>query len=47
MNDPLGLMNTLEEPLAGNPIYIRSGGRRLTQDLCNSVHEFSSTRCMR
>ncbi|MBL0211798.1 MAG: putative sugar O-methyltransferase [Holophagaceae bacterium] len=40
MRDPLGLMDSLEEPLTGDPIYIRRDGLRLSQDLCNSVHEF-------
>lgn len=38
--DPRGLMNILEEPLTGDPIYMISDGRRMSQDLCNSVHEF-------
>jgi putative sugar O-methyltransferase len=40
--DPLKLMERLEEPLAGNPVAIVHRGRRVSQDLCNSVHEFYS-----
>ncbi len=40
--DALGLTNQLEEPVLGNPIDIRSGGRRISQDLANSVRECST-----
>jgi len=37
--DRLGLTQRLEEPEAGNPIRIRSGGRAISQDLANSIIE--------
>lgn len=40
--DRLGLLTNLEEPETGAPISIRYQGRRISQDLCNSVHEFYS-----
>ena len=40
--DRLGLLTTLQEPELGAPITVRYRGRRISQDLCNSVHEFYS-----
>ena len=40
--DPLGLIDKLAEPPVGNPFVISYGGRRVSQDLCNSIHEFYS-----
>ena len=42
-DDHLGLLNRLDEPLAGNPIIVARNGRRISQDLSNSVHEFYSS----
>lgn len=41
-SDPLGLLDRLDEPLVGNPFLIEHRGRRISQDLCNSVHELYS-----
>ena|SRR5579864_5063917 len=38
--DTLGLLSRLDEPATGNPFLIDYRGRRTSQDLCNSVHEF-------
>lgn len=43
--DPLGLLAHLDEPATGNPFLIEYRGRRTSQDLCNSVHEFYSAGC--
>ena len=40
--DPLNLLSTLEEPALGNPLDVVCRGRRISQDLCNSIHEFYS-----
>jgi len=40
--DPLGLLGSLEEPSLGRPIVVTHRGRRISQDLCNSVHELGS-----
>ena len=40
--DTWGLLRTMEEPELGNPFLIECAGRRLSQDLCNSVHELYS-----
>ena len=40
--DSLDLLNKLEEPNIGNPFVVTYKNRRLTQDLCNSIHEFYS-----
>jgi putative sugar O-methyltransferase len=40
--DPLGLLDRLDEPALGNPFAIVHRGRRISQDLCNSVHELYS-----
>lgn len=36
------LLERLEEPSLGRPIVVRHRGRRISQDLCNSVHEIGS-----
>jgi putative sugar O-methyltransferase len=36
------LLETLEEPELGNPFLVEYEGRRVSQDLCNSVHELYS-----
>jgi tetratricopeptide (TPR) repeat protein len=36
-NDRLELLKHLEEPLLGNPLAIQYKGRKVTQDICNSV----------
>jgi putative sugar O-methyltransferase len=41
-DDLLGLTGRLEEPLLGNPIHIVSQGRRISQDLANSIRERSA-----
>jgi putative sugar O-methyltransferase len=40
--DPRGLLRALEEPSLGNPFVVCHNGRRVSQDLCNSVHELYS-----
>ncbi len=40
--DPEGLLGRLQEPDLGNPFLIRYRGRGISQDLCNSIHEFYS-----
>ncbi len=40
--DRLGLLDRLQEPELGDPLTVRYRGRRVTQDLCNSVHELSA-----
>ncbi len=40
--DKWGLLNKIEEPAVGNPFTIKYKGRLISQDLCNSVHEFYS-----
>ena len=40
-NDPAGLHQTLEEPELGQPIPVFVGGHRISQDLANSLHEWS------
>jgi putative sugar O-methyltransferase len=43
--DARGLLDLIGEPLVGNPLIVRDGANAVSQDLCNSVHEFySSTR---
>jgi putative sugar O-methyltransferase len=37
-----GLLHELEEPTLGDPIVVRYGRRRVTQDLCHSVEERAS-----
>ena len=41
-NDILKILNHLEEPLIGNPFGIVYKNKIVSQDLCNSVHEFYS-----
>ncbi len=36
------LLERLQEPVLGCPIVVRHRGRRISQDLCNSVHELGS-----
>lgn len=38
--DTAGLLRSLEEPPIGNPFAIRYRDHWISQDLCNSVHEF-------
>jgi|GEM_PF-1370447 len=40
-NDPVGLWKTLEEPELGQPIPVQIQGHRISQDLANSLHEWS------
>lgn len=40
--DRLGLLDKLEEPDLGGPVSVVYRGRRISQDLCNSVLEFYS-----
>lgn len=40
--DRLNLLATIREPMVGNPFIVRHRGLELSQDLCNSVHEFYS-----
>lgn len=40
--DNFQLLKTLDEPELGNPFIIHHKGRRISQDLCNSIHEFYS-----
>lgn len=40
--DTRGLLESLEEPALGHPICIEHLGRRVSQDLCNSVMEFTA-----
>jgi putative sugar O-methyltransferase len=40
LGDSAALLRTLEEPEIGNPFVILHRGRRISQDLANSVHEF-------
>jgi len=39
-NDPRGLLERIGEPLVGNPLVVKDGEKAISQDLCNSVHEF-------
>ncbi len=40
--DRMDLLERLQEPDLGRPLYVRHGDRLITQDLCNSVLEFHS-----
>jgi len=40
--DTLGLLDRLQEPSLGHPFTISYLGKDLSQDLCNSIHEFYS-----
>ena len=42
--DRYALLQSLEEPLLGRPVYIEYRGRRVSEDLCNSVLEFTAVR---
>ena len=41
LHDPVGLHETLEEPELGQPIPVHIQGHRISQDLANSLHEWS------
>lgn len=41
-NDYLHLLDYLEEPLVGNPFVVDYKNRLISQDICNSIHEFYS-----
>jgi putative sugar O-methyltransferase len=41
-HDPLRLLSLLEEPELGDPFLVLHRDRRISQDLCNSVHELYS-----
>lgn len=41
-HDKLGLLERLEEPELGRPVSVEYRGRRISEDLCNSVLELSS-----
>ena len=41
-HDDRGLLKRLEEPELGDPVVAGYRGRRISQDLCNSVHELIS-----
>lgn len=41
--DPKHYLDSMEEPLVGNPYLVNHSGKKITQDLCNSVHEFYSS----
>lgn len=40
--DKLKLLDKLDEPLVGNPFLVEYKGKNISQDLCNSIHEFYS-----
>jgi len=40
--DRLKILDTVKEPAIGNPFMIKYKGETLSQDLCNSIHEFYS-----
>jgi putative sugar O-methyltransferase len=40
--DTLGLLDSLEEPELGDPVAIAYRGRKISEDLCNSVLELST-----
>ncbi len=40
--DRRGVLEQLEEPLLGHPVYIDYRGRRVSEDLCNSVLELTA-----
>lgn len=40
--DPHDILTRLEEPELGDPVVATYRGRRISQDLCNSVHELYS-----
>lgn len=41
-SDKFNLFKKIKEPLIGKPFLVRYRGKFLSQDLCNSVHEFYS-----
>jgi len=41
-HDRRGILDRLEEPALGDPVIATYRGRRISQDLCNSVHELYS-----
>jgi putative sugar O-methyltransferase len=41
-NDPLRVLEAVDEPALGNPIAVTYRGRSISQDVCNSTHEFYS-----
>lgn len=41
-HDRRGLLQSIEEPPLGNPFLVSHAGRRISQDLCNSIHELYS-----
>jgi putative sugar O-methyltransferase len=41
-HDRHGLLARLEEPAVGDPVLVTYRGRRISQDLCNSVYELTS-----
>ncbi len=45
-HDPIGLCERIEEPLLGAPLPVYADGKLLTQDLANSIHEWSRVRQM-
>lgn len=42
-SDKLGLLERIAEPELGHPFLIDYRGRHISQDLCNSIHEFYSS----
>lgn len=40
--DRFHLLTRLEEPVLGDPLVVEYKGRRVSQDLCRSIHEFYS-----
>jgi putative sugar O-methyltransferase len=40
--DKLGLLDKITEPTVGNPYLVAYRGKMISQDLCNSIHEFYS-----
>lgn len=38
--DPRKLFETIGEPTVGNPLFVDDDGMRVSQDICNSIHEF-------
>jgi len=40
--DHLGMLDRLQEPELGHPVTVTYRGRRISQDMCNSVHEHYS-----
>jgi len=40
--DRLGWLHSLDEPPAGNPLVLKRAGRRISQDICNSLLELNA-----